>query len=381
MMDAPRPARPGEFTEVMVFIDRVFRPGQSGRLIMHRQYPHLYRNEAAHLERSLILRDHGELVGHLAIHPIILRLDGATVRAGGIGGVAAHPERRGQGIMTTLLESAGERMRQQGFALSVLGGDRQRYGWFGWENAGLHNAFSLTSRYLGPVTAAERRLPIQPLQMDLATRRRILALDRARPFGTERRVARLALHFERTSRDAWECRVGRCFAYVVLGGSSHQARPYERIDEVGGDPELVRSMLRVLMARYRCPRLRAIVGANPSDVALFRPLSGQWERGTDGMVRIVDLALLLDQLAPALRHRAQRLHLNGTWHLTMIDSGQQGTLTLGPGPVHRLRLGDREMVSLFFGLHTLREAFAGTVADRLDGLLPLPLFIPPLDHV
>lgn len=380
-MDVPRPAKSGEFSEVMAFIDRVFRPGQPGRLIMHRQYPHLYRDEPAHLARSLILRDQGEIVGHLAIHPVLLRLDGATVRAGGIGGVAAAPERRGQGIMTALLEAAGERMRQQGYPLSVLGGDRRRYGWFGWENAGLRNTFSLTPRYLGRPTATERRLLIRPLRLDLATRRRILALDRVRPFGTERRAAELAPRFQRTSRDAWECRVGRCFAYVVLGGHAHQARPYERVDEVGGDPELVRSMIRVLMARYRCPHLRATTGANPGDVALFRPVSGQWERGTDGMVRIVDLPLLLEQLAPVLRRRAQRLHRNGTLHLSMIDSGQQGTLTLGPGPVHRLRLSDREMVALFFGLHPVGEAFTGTAAARLDGLLPLPLFIPPLDHV
>ena len=41
-MDSPRFARLDEFAEVMHFIDRVFRPGQRGRRIVQRQYPHLY---------------------------------------------------------------------------------------------------------------------------------------------------------------------------------------------------------------------------------------------------------------------------------------------------------------------------------------------------
>ena len=45
--DGPRRARPDEFGEAMRFTDLVFRPGQTGRRIVQRQYPHAYREGAA----------------------------------------------------------------------------------------------------------------------------------------------------------------------------------------------------------------------------------------------------------------------------------------------------------------------------------------------
>jgi len=61
--DGPRRARPDEFGEAMRFTDLVFRPGQTGRRILQRQYPHAYREGAAFSRRLLILRHGGDLVG------------------------------------------------------------------------------------------------------------------------------------------------------------------------------------------------------------------------------------------------------------------------------------------------------------------------------
>ncbi len=380
-MDAPRPATRGEFAAVMDFIDRVFRPGQTGTLIMHGQYPHLYRPDAEHMGRSLVLYDAGALVGHLAVHPVGLRLDGVTVWAGGVGGVAAHPERRGEGIMTALLAAAETHMRDLGFPLSILGGDRQRYGWCGWENGGQRTTFTLTPRSLGHADAADMDLPLRRLRWDAATRSLIWGLERQRPYGTERSLADLRHRFERTSREAWGCRDAGRFAYVVLGGPAHQAHPYERLDEFGGDPALVLSMVRQLMARHEVASLRAVVGPHGPDLALLRPVASYWHVEADGMVRILDLAALVAQLGPVLKRRCRRLGACGTIEFAMADSRQRATLRLGPGGLRRVRLSDRDMVTLFFGLHPAGEAFAGGPAARLDGLLPVPLFVPPLDHV
>jgi predicted N-acetyltransferase YhbS len=380
-MDAPRNAAPGEFAAVMDFIDQVFRPGQTGTRIMHGQYPHLYRPDAEHMGRSLVLYDAGTLVGHLAVHPVGLRLGGVTVWAGGVGGVAAHPDRRGEGIMTALLAASETHMRALGFPLSILGGDRQRYGWCGWENGGRRTTFALTPRSLGRATAADLALPLRRLRWDAATRRRIWALERQRPYGAERSLDDLRYRFERTSREAWECRDAGRFAYVVLGGPAHQAHPYERLDEFGGDPALVLAMVRQLMAQHEVTSLRAVVGPHGPDLALLRPVASSWHVEADGMVRILDLATLVAQLAPVLRRRHRRLRESGSIEFGMADSGQRAILRLGPGSVRRVRLSDRDMVTLFFGLHPAGEVFAGRPAARLDGMLPLPLFVPPLDHV
>lgn len=382
MLDAPRPARPGEFGELMDFIDLVFRPGQKGRCILGSQYPHLFQDRPSFLSRNILIRDRGEIVGNVSIHPVPLRLEEGSLVAGGIGQVGAHPQRRGEGIMTRLLEDAIERMRRQEMPISILGGDRQRYGWFGWEKGGVRNLFTLTPRFVGKPTPAERRLPIKQLGVTPAVARKMLAIDRQRPYGAVRRPGEMKPLCERRGREGWGCQVGGRFAYAILGGARHQARAYERIDEAGGDPQLLESLIRVLMARFRRDRLQAIVGPNVEDVAFFRRLSGGWERSTDCMIKILDLQLMLQGLEQLLKRRAQERGVGGRFHFVMEDSGQTGRLDLGKGKNHRLRLGDRDMVSLFFGALPVGEMMGGEAPfDLLDRLLPLPLFAPPLNHV
>ena len=378
MMDAPRPGRSGEFKELMDFIDLVFRPGQKGGCILGSQYPHLFQDRPSYLARNLLIRDRGEIVGNVSIHPVPLRLEEGILMAGGIGQVGTHPERRGEGIMTTLLNDAIERMRRQDMPISVLGGDRQRYGWFGWERGGVRILFPLSRRFVGRPTAGERRLPIERLEVTPAVGRRILAIDRQRPYGAVRRPGEMKPLFERRGRELWGCRVGKRFAYAVLrkGGEGIE------IDEAGGDPELVASVVRVLMARFRREWMYAIVGPNAEDVGLFRDLSAGWGRGADCMVKIVDLPLMLRGLEPLLRRKGRERGVEGVFRFVMEDSRQEGILDLGKGRRYSVRLGDRDMVSLFFGILPVGEMFAQTPAlSRLGQVLPLPLFVPPLNHV
>jgi hypothetical protein len=382
MMDAPRPARPGEFGELMDFIDLVFRPGQKGRCILGNQYPHLFQDKPSYLARNILIRDCGDIVGNVSIHPVSLRLEEVVLMAGGIGQVGAHPQRRGEGIMTTLLNDAIERMRRQEMPISILGGDRQRYGWFGWERGGVRNLFSLTRRFVGKPTAEERRLPIKKLGVTPAVARKMLAIDRRRLYGAVRRPGEMKPLCERKGREGWGCQVGGRFAYVILGGAGHQARAYERIDEAGGDPQLLESLIRVLMARFHRDGLQAIVGPNVEDVDFFRKQSAGWSRSTDCMIKIIDLPLMLRGLEPLLKRRAKERGVRGKFHFIMEDSGQVGQLDLGKGKNHRLCLGDRDMVSLFFGILPVREMLGDSPPfDLLDRLLPLPLFASPLNHV
>jgi predicted N-acetyltransferase YhbS len=381
-MDQPRPARQGEFAELMDFIDLVFRPGQKGRFILQRQYPHLYQNRPEYLKRHLLLCDQGRLVGSLAIHPLRLRLEEARVMAGGIGVVGTHPERRGEGLMSRLLEEAIARMQRQGYALSILGGDRQRYGWFGWENGGVRHLFELTLRQLGRPSPAEHRLPVRRLEPERGICRKLQALAQARAYGVERRPGELPAIFRRNGRHLWGCQVGRRFAYLVLGGPHRQARPYERIDEAGGDPELVISMVRVLMRRYGCPRLVAIAGPNPEEAELFLAHSASWSRTTDLMIKILDLGKLLKALHPLLRRRAQAAGIRGAFHFSTGDGSPMAKLELGRGRLYRVKMSQRELVHLFFGALPLGQVWPAQGALKVLGrILPLPLYLPPLNHV
>ncbi|NKB71673.1 MAG: GNAT family N-acetyltransferase [Candidatus Latescibacteria bacterium] len=375
-MDAPRPARIDEYSQVCHFIDRVFRPGQQGRFILARQYPHLFQRSTTMARRLLLLRDEGELVGGLGIHPLTLRLQEARLKAGGIGQVAAHPQRRGQGIMSTLLNDAIQRMQRAGYALSVLGGDRQRYGWFGWENAGLRHELDLASRYLGAPSAADRKLKVQPLRPRGAVAGKIQRYSDGLPYGVVRPLGQMEPLFCRNGRQGWYCQEGGGFAYVV----STTRQGGIRLDEVGGDPELVVALLRRVLARLKVDRITLVVGPNHAELGLLRPYSGSWRSSTDCMVKIIDLERTVEGVTGLLRRRARQLGIKGTFNLQM--GAQKACLQLGRGRTYRLVLDERAMVTLLFGSLPVHQALGGDGGlEILDRLLPLPLFIPPLNHI
>jgi GNAT superfamily N-acetyltransferase len=385
----------------MRFTDMVFRPGQRGRLILQRQYPHAYRDTPEYERRLLLVRDEGELVGCLAIHPMTIRVEEARLSTGGIGIVGTHPQRRGEGIMSAMLNDAIERMARAGYALSVLGGDRQRYGWFGWENGGAKNVFELTPRLLGGPSKEERALPLQRFSPSTgeALCRRLSRLTSSRPYWVARPLVEVAPLFGRRDRETWVCEAGRRLAYVTCGGANRQPRPYQRLDEFGGDGELALGMVRHLMRRFRLDNLTVTTGPNPDEVSLIQPFSSDWRRSCDGMIKIVDLPTLVRQLGPLLLRRARTAKVGGSFRFEMTDSKQVALLNLGKGPDHRLAMPDRSFVHLFFGMLPLAEsldalgdptaaavncqpAVGGRIAlGKLAGILPLPLYVPPLNHI
>ena len=387
-MEAPRIARLEDYSEAMAFTDMVFRPGQKGRLILQQQYPHAYRRTAQHVKRLLTVRHEGAITGCLATHPMVIRVGSARLRTGGIGIVGTHPQHRGQGIMTAMLRDAIRRMEHRRYALSILGGDRQRYGWFGWENGGTRNTFEVSTRIAGKPNAADRSLKLRRFQPTDRLCRRLRRLGARRHCWVERPLDDMARLFRRNGRETWVCERGRQLAYVVLGGAQRRSRPYERIDEAGGEASLVRAMVRVLMNRFGLDELTATAGPNADETAFYLPLSQSWQRSCDCMIKIVDLSELVAQLRPLLVGRARAAGVGGCFRLTMTDSGQEAEMNLGKGPRRKLTLPDRSFVHLFFGIQPLTEIVAGSSADTsskalaaLDALLPLPLYIPPVNHI
>jgi len=378
-MDLPRPARRAEYAEALDFIDRVFRPCQPGRFILAGNYPHAYRPEYA--GRILLQRDRGAIAGCLAVHPLILRLEEARLKAGGIGAVGTDPARRGEGVMGRLLEAATMQMKRAGCPLSILWGDRRRYGWFGWERGGVRNTFTLTSRQLGAPTPAERRLRLEPFVPGPALCRRLRDLDLEHPYGVERPLRDIAPLFRRVGKQTLICREGGRLAYLVLQREGRQRRgQYEALDEAGGDPELIQSMLRLLLARMDLERLPASAGPNPKQVQALLPASSHWSRDSACMIKILDLQLLLDHLGPLLCRRASAAGVRGRF--VLCSPSHRGTLDLGAGRQQRLELSEEALVGLLFGLHPLAECREGSPGlAALGRILPLPLYVPALNYI
>lgn len=84
-----------------------------------------------------VIEEKGELKAMLLSLPLILNVYNQMISIRYIGLVAVHESVRGKGYMTFLLEQAMKEMKEEKTTLSILGGQRQRYEYFGYEPGGI----------------------------------------------------------------------------------------------------------------------------------------------------------------------------------------------------------------------------------------------------
>ena len=105
--------------------------------------PVLYNPGAEAMNWNWALREKGRIRAIVGVFPLVWRLGDAKLRIAGIGGVSCHPRYRKRGFMGQLMRHCVETMREEGYPLSWLGGQRQRYGYYGYEKCGINYQLSL----------------------------------------------------------------------------------------------------------------------------------------------------------------------------------------------------------------------------------------------
>lgn len=126
-----------------------------------------------------VAREEGRILGMISAVTGTLKAGGESLKYGYIGTVSAHPYHRGRGIMKRLMADTLQRLREEGCHLVALGGQRQRYQHFGFEDAGASLGLNLTQASLAHVLGrgeegAFRFLPFEEgSQEDQAQARRM----------------------------------------------------------------------------------------------------------------------------------------------------------------------------------------------------------------
>ena len=105
--------------------------------------PVLYYPGAEAMSWNWALREEGSIRAIVGVFPLTWKLGDATLRIAGVGGVSCHPRYRKRGFMGQLMRHCVEAMREEGYPLSWLGGQRQRYGYYGYEKCGINYQLSL----------------------------------------------------------------------------------------------------------------------------------------------------------------------------------------------------------------------------------------------
>lgn len=135
-------AAPEEKDEIIDFIDYVFskahRPHDFATLL-----PKLYGENGDAAAHHIVVREDGRIVATMVCYPVKMCAGGRQYMTLGIGSVSTHPRMRGKGYLAKMMALADQRAKELGAACAVLGGQRQRYQYYGFDHAGYQLRASL----------------------------------------------------------------------------------------------------------------------------------------------------------------------------------------------------------------------------------------------
>lgn len=344
-------------------------------------YPHLYRPEPEAMAWGNVIDDNDGIASHVGVYPISLNVGGCEVAVGGIGGVSTRPDCRSKGYMSTLLQHAICQMREEGYVVSALSGDRQRYSSFGWERGGLvyplrFDERSLKRALVEEVTPAREVRPEDAMALVEALQATV-PLVSIRPY--------LSHQLRKDSLRAWIV-PDDSYALVQCPEPGDHATILELVSRRGREAELILTIMRetgaarVTWALSFCDTLRLD--------RLF-PTVSHWSAETDWMYRIIDLRGLLQAYEPWLQARADALR-DFSVNICIDEGDRQdraaitvrgGKLAISSVCAHAPSLGLSPVsaVRLFFGGPGV--CVAAGLPGALEALLPLPIHVPILDHV
>ena len=362
--------------------------------------------------KASIVQD-GTPVARLAVGRYTMHVAGVGVTMGGIADVVTHPAHRGQGHGARLLRAAVDRMRQEGYPISLLFGISDFYHRFGYA--------PVLPEYLVYVATRHAERFCQGLQGE----RTVAALSArtsatVRPGRPDDAPALLALYTRvnegRTGtlrRDAAKLdptlpiegdnwwphprrflvaeRAGQPIGYVILSGNPAQFRIMEVVVPAALVVPAGTALLAALAEEAAARRLETIRLPLPPDeplVDLLRQagckLEVTYPANGEGMGRIVDLSALMDALRPALAARAESLPpstrpgaLEMVCPASSDEAEERTSVSFGTGRALKLTLPQQQVCQLvmgYRGLDAIRlqhpNACAPEDAASLNALFP-----------
>ena len=375
MADVIRKLAPSEHTQLLHLLERGFGHEEG---FFQRESPQWYADPEACCATSYVIESGASLVSHVGLYPIEMTAAGLSCKVGGIGAVVTAPAERGKGHMSRLLQHVITAMRQEGYALSWLGGDRQRYNSYGWETAELTYELTITPRSLdwaAVVPAAmEERSPEEARPTIEALHRKACCWA-ARP--------NLAQQLGKQNLRIWTAEDGYA---IVRGAEGGRQQILELVSASRREPRLIRTILEQTQATMASWRLPA---CDRERLARMMPYAAQWHAGPNGMYRIVDLALLIEAAVPHLRHWADALE---GYSLCLAvqehDRTMVATLSFSDGDVQVAAGRSADQVIEMDILEAARLLLGGPPSGHEAALppcllaaLPLPAHILPMDSV
>lgn len=382
MVEGPVRAGDADFESILALANACFVRDRDGGGMLAR-WPHCYTREPGRIQ-SFIMRENGRAISMVAYADQEVDVAGKAVRVAGITGVSTLPEYRGKGYMTRLLASCIEDMAARHYALSELGGDRQRYRHFGWELGSREWQFQFSRRSLAGFSPDGFSTgPYSP--DDLAG---LIGIHDRMPYGIRRSALLHEQVFNRLGWEVWVCRQReRIVAYLGLNAES------ARVDEFGGSCEGLAAIIHHLL---HLPDRERLLLCSPWDHPhnrRFFEIGARWNPANPRMVRIIDLHRTLEGFGNQLAQRYREAGISGSRSVVLgIEGADRGVaVAFSPEGVSAfptretadaILLSHDAMVRFLFGSGGPSAVLELSQRQRfLNALLPLDFFLWPLERV
>jgi len=409
-MQGPRGTKPEEFDEVTELVNLVFHGGRPDPPTMKDNFPMLFSDW--NLNNLRIIVEDDKVVSHIGVSQREISVHGCRTKVGSIGAVCTHPDYRGRGFATMLLEDTIKMLDANGATVMIISGGRGLYQRAGCRGVGKRYNFHINRSDLDKFPSANNPLPPFGRGMDIE----IVSYREAEHLKQFAEIQqREAIRFLRPVDDFKAMldvivmrrelgqrndvlavqRDGTCFAYMVM--FIDKKRDSEelvcRIGEYAGSRLAIMSAMKILFGKHDFNELS--IGALPQDsefLYIFELLGLQPSVNTlAGTMRIINFERLMEHFMPYFQQRlgrktAEALQFNtdGGRHLFQIADEQ--FIIENEADLVQLILGTPNNAELKimptegFDTPSVTQP-KGKLAEVLREVLPLPFVWPGLNFV
>ncbi len=105
--------------------------------------PKLYNAKIDTAPNHLLVKENDKIKAMVGCFPLELNVLDITLKVKGIGTVSVHPYSRNKGYMIQLMNKTILEMKEESIDFAILGGQRQRYEYFGFTPTGSQVTFEI----------------------------------------------------------------------------------------------------------------------------------------------------------------------------------------------------------------------------------------------
>ena len=318
--------------------------------------------------------------------------EGYSLPGRGIGMVSVHPRSRSKGYMKALMNMALEDMKNDGMVFSCLGGQRQRYEYFGYTPAGTNYQFSFNESNIIHTLGREWKssLKITIVNIDdtkiLDNIMEIHESKNARYYRSRERFFDILASWHAVIFAITE---GECFkGYFVCKPNSYEIMEINLI-EPSRMCEAIGLLLRFRREKNDLESVNVAAGPHEIEkIAILSRFAEHYRQDAAYQFNVFDFKQLAE---PLMKIRAKQKilaegsfvlkiegPLGGTYKLTS-QGGQAGIIETTAPP--DLILDTLEAVRFFFSPVTAVTNQKIRESLFLQSLLPLPLFFEYIDGI